>query len=149
MTTLFDPEAHEPLSDTAWDAERARKAIRAIVTETERAFDGDELWPPHPLDQEDLPLRRPASLYLGAAGVVWALEALRRGGEADLTRAWGGVAVSRQLLAECVPAGEYLPHDRKQEQAQKCKRQTIASDDLPHARSPWPGATMAKAVAAD
>ena len=94
MTTLFDPEAHEPLGDTAWDAERARKAIRAIVTETERAFDGDELWPPHPLDQEDPPLRRPASLYLGAAGVVWALEALRRGGEADPTRAWGDVAVS-------------------------------------------------------
>lgn len=94
VTTLFDPEAHEPLGDAGWDAKRARKAIRAIVTETERAFDGDELWPPHPLDQEDPPLRRPASLYLGAAGVVWALEALRRGGEADPTRAWGDVAVS-------------------------------------------------------
>jgi hypothetical protein len=95
MTTLFDPEAHEPLTDTAWDAERARGAIRAIVTETEGAFDADELWPPHPLDQEDdSPLRRAASLYLGAAGVVWALDALRRRGAADLERDWRDVALS-------------------------------------------------------
>ena len=38
MTTLFDPEAHEPLGGTAWDPERARSAIRAIVSETERAL---------------------------------------------------------------------------------------------------------------
>jgi hypothetical protein len=95
MTTLFDPEAHEPLADTAWDAERARGAIRAIVSETERAFDADELWPPHPLDQEDdPPLQRATSLYLGAAGVVWALDALRRRGEADLERDWRDVALS-------------------------------------------------------
>ncbi len=95
MTTLFDPEAHEPLTDTAWDTERARGAIRAIVTETERAFDADELWPPHPLDQEDdSPLHRAASLYLGAAGVVWALDALRRGGAADLEGDWRDVALS-------------------------------------------------------
>ena len=95
MTSLFDPEAHEPLTDTAWDTERARGAIRAIVTETERAFDADELWPPHPLDQEDdSPLHRAASLYLGAAGVVWALDALRRRGAADLERDWRDVALS-------------------------------------------------------
>jgi hypothetical protein len=95
MTTLFDPAAHEPLTDVAWDAQRARAAIQAIVIETERAFDPDELWAPHPLDQEDdSPLHRPTSLYLGAAGVVWALDALHRGGGADLGRNWGDVALS-------------------------------------------------------
>ena len=95
MTTLFDPEAHEPLGGTAWDPERARSAIRAIVAETERAFDPDELWPPHPLDDEDgSPLRRIASLYLGAAGVIWALEALRRSGAVALERDWRDVAPS-------------------------------------------------------
>jgi hypothetical protein len=92
---LFDPEAHAPLTHTAWDAERARAAIRAIVTETERAFDADELWEPHPLDHDDdSPLARPASLYLGAAGVVWALDALERNATADLERDWREVAVS-------------------------------------------------------
>ena len=95
MTLLFDPDAHEPLTRTAWDAERARSAIRAIVAETERAYDGDELWAPHPLDDEDgSPLRRVASLYLGAAGVVWALDALRGSGAVDLERDWREVALS-------------------------------------------------------
>ena len=95
MTTLFDPAAHEPRTDVVWDAQRARAAIQAIVIETERAFDPDELWAPHPLDQEDdSPLHRPTSLYLGAAGVVWALDALHRGGGADLGRNWGDVALS-------------------------------------------------------
>ena len=92
--TLFDPEAHEPLTETVWDAELARSAIRAIAAETERAFDPDELWPPHPLDEEDdSPLRRAASLYLGAAGVVWALDALRRSGAVELERDWRHVAL--------------------------------------------------------
>ena len=35
---LFDPGSHEPLTQTPWDVERAGSAIRAIVTDTERAF---------------------------------------------------------------------------------------------------------------
>ena len=91
--TLFDPEAHEPLTETVWDAELARSAIRAIAAETERAFDPDELWPPHPLDEEDDSPLRAASLYLGAAGVVWALDALRRSGAVELERDWRHVAL--------------------------------------------------------
>ena len=90
FAALVDPEAHEPLTETAWDAGRARGAIAAIVMEAEEAFDADELWPAHPLDEEpgEPPLRRIASLYLGAAGVIWALEALRQGGQAELRREW-------------------------------------------------------------
>ena len=79
---LFDPRAHEALTATAWDADRAGAAIRAIVAEAERAFEHDSLWPPHPLDEADdePPLEQVACLYLGAAGVIWALHALERGG---------------------------------------------------------------------
>jgi hypothetical protein len=31
---LWDPEAHEPLVDEPWDADRVREAIRAIAAET-------------------------------------------------------------------------------------------------------------------
>jgi hypothetical protein len=94
LAELVDPDAHEPLAERPWDAESARAAIRAIVAETERAFDPDELWQPHPLDDHDeFPLRRCASLYLGAAGVVWALDALRRSGAVELERDWRDVAL--------------------------------------------------------
>lgn len=93
---LVDPDAHEPLTERTWDAERARGAIATIVARTEAAFDPDELWPPHPLDEEpdEPPLRRVASLYLGASGVIWALQALERAGAARLRRGWADIALA-------------------------------------------------------
>jgi lanthionine synthetase-like protein len=93
---LFDPRAHVPLTERAWDADRARAAIGAIVAETESAFAHESLWQPHPLDEDEgePPLERVASLYLGAAGVIWALHALQRAGVVELGRDWGEVAVS-------------------------------------------------------
>ncbi|MCZ7588142.1 MAG: LanC-like protein [Gaiella sp.] len=96
IAELVDPHAHEPLTETAWDEQRARSAIAAIVAETEAAFDPDELWPAHPLDEEpeEPPLRRVASLYLGAAGVIWALHALGRPRLAVLRRDWAAIATA-------------------------------------------------------
>jgi hypothetical protein len=96
LVDLVDPDAHEPLTGTRWDAGRARTAIAAIVAETERSFDPDELWPPHPLDEEDdePPLRRVACLYLGAAGVIWSLHALERAGLAGGGRDWARTALT-------------------------------------------------------
>jgi Lanthionine synthetase C-like protein len=96
VEALVDPDAHEPLTDAPWDADRVRRAIATTVAEAEGAFDTHELWPPHPLDDEpdDPPLRRVASLYLGAAGAIWALAALERDGHAQLHRDWGAVAVT-------------------------------------------------------
>ena len=93
---LFDPRAHVPLTERAWDADAARAAIGTIVAETERAFTQESLWPPHPLDEEEdeAPLQRPACLYLGAAGVIWALHALQRAGVAELRRDWAAIAVN-------------------------------------------------------
>ena len=66
------------------------------MAESERAFSDESLWPPHPLDEADdePPLDRVASVYLGAAGVVWALHALERAGDAEPGRDWGGVAAT-------------------------------------------------------
>jgi len=65
------------------------------VDETERAFTPESLWEPHPLDEDDdEPLGRVRTLYLGASGVIWALHALERGGVVELGRDWAEVALS-------------------------------------------------------
>jgi Lanthionine synthetase C-like protein len=80
---LYDPGLHEPLTDEAWEEERVRTRIRAIVDDAVAAFDPETLWPAHEWDvfQSEPPVRE---VYVGAAGVVWALDALRRGGCADV-----------------------------------------------------------------
>lgn len=79
---LYDPNAFEPLTATVWDKARVRDAIAEIVTDADRAFDGDGLWPADEWDswQTPTPLK---AFYVGAAGVVWALDALRRRGLAE------------------------------------------------------------------
>ena len=92
---LHDPEAHEPLVDDDWNEERARAAIRRIVGEADAAFDPHRLWPPNEWDvwTATPPL---SGIYVGASGVVWALDALRRDGLAE-TRI-DLVAASRRAL---------------------------------------------------
>ena len=74
---LYQAEHFERLTDEPWDEARVREAIRGIVADADAAFDPDGLWPAHEWDgwQASLPLK---NLYVGAAGVVWALGALRR-----------------------------------------------------------------------
>jgi len=78
---LFDPARHEALGETTWDEARAREAIRAIVRDVERQRSAGGLWPVHPLDDEgDMPRTGFKGLYLGAAGVLWAVWYLQRAG---------------------------------------------------------------------
>ena len=79
---LYRPEAFEPLTESPWDEQRVRAAIRRIVEDVDRAFDADALWPADDWDgwQAAVPMK---NLYVGAAGVVWALDALRRRGLAE------------------------------------------------------------------
>ena len=103
---LFDPDAHEPLTERPWSEARARDAIRAIAEDAEAAFDPDTLWPPHPRDLEGGPLPAVASLYLGAGGVIWALDELARAGVVELRRDWAPVAAGlpgRYLAAPDFP----------------------------------------------
>jgi hypothetical protein len=76
---LFDPSAHEPLTDRVWDPAFAADAVDAIVADAEAGLRGST-WPVHPLEydpgdtEEDL--RDAATLYLGSSGMVWALRML-------------------------------------------------------------------------
>lgn len=81
---LYRPEAFDPLTDEPWDEGRVRAAIQRIVDDAAQAYDPDGLWPAHEWDawQTPLPLK---NLYVGAAGVVLALDALQRRGHAEVT----------------------------------------------------------------
>ena len=71
---LWRADEHERLTERAWDADRAEAAVAAIVADAEAAA-VDAGWPGHPLDgaDETPPV---SSLYLGSAGMIWALHEL-------------------------------------------------------------------------
>ena len=82
---LFEPDRHEALCATAWDESRAREAIRSIVGDIERSRLAGGHWPVHPLDSEgDSPRAGFKGIYLGCAGVLWALWYLQREGAVQL-----------------------------------------------------------------
>jgi hypothetical protein len=79
---LFSPEAHEPLEPRSWNRDVAIAAIRSIAADCEASFDSPT-WPPHPRDVEDDDAGPWTTLYLGSAGVVYALDLLARRGLVD------------------------------------------------------------------
>ena len=82
---LYRPDAYEPLTDTRWNEGRVREAIRAIVADTDAGMRGPKLmWRAHEWDRWSAtsPMK---NLYVGAAGVLWALDQLGRRGHADST----------------------------------------------------------------
>jgi lanthionine synthetase-like protein len=83
LAELYRPSEHGPLAAAEWDDTRAEEAIRAIVADAEAAFDGSR-WPWHPADGEEWGL---SDVYIGGAGIVWALHELGSTG-------WGDAAVS-------------------------------------------------------
>jgi hypothetical protein len=72
LPEIWRSSEHDPLAAAEWDEARAEEAIRAIVADAEAAFDGTR-WPWHPQDGEVWGL---ADVYIGGAGVVWALDEL-------------------------------------------------------------------------
>jgi lantibiotic modifying enzyme len=80
---LYRPEAFEPLVDTPWSELQARAAIRDIVEDADAAFRGPRLfWQANEWDawHGTSPMK---NLYVGTAGVVWALDRLRRRGHTE------------------------------------------------------------------
>jgi Lanthionine synthetase C-like protein len=73
---LFDARAHEPLLDAAWKPAEVEAAIRAIARDAEEARRGADWWPWHPLDAQRGDPDVVHGIYLGAAGVLWALDRL-------------------------------------------------------------------------
>jgi Lanthionine synthetase C-like protein len=108
---LYDPAAFEPLTEDPWDEARARDGIEAIVADIDAAFDPDGLWPAHEWDgwQAALPMK---NLYVGAAGVVWALADLRHRGLAETGLDLPAIAIDALERWRAEPdyvAGETLP----------------------------------------
>jgi hypothetical protein len=95
---LYEPAQFEPLTDERWDPARIADAVAAIVADADAAFDPEALWPAHEWDgwEEPLPMK---NLYVGAAGVIWALDSLRRRGHAETSLDLTG-AVLRTLELE-------------------------------------------------
>ncbi len=83
---LFETDRHEALCNDVWDPSRAREAIRSIVHDIEQNRVAEGYWPAHPLDDEgDAPRTGFKTLYLGSAGVLWALWYLQREGAVELS----------------------------------------------------------------
>ena len=77
---LFDPDAHEPLVDAAWDPSAVERAIRQIARDTEDALRVENWWPIHPSEFEPGDPDTFHGVYMGAAGVVLALQRLAGAG---------------------------------------------------------------------
>jgi Lanthionine synthetase C-like protein len=99
---LWSPEAHEGLAGEAWGESRARGAIAAICGDAEAAFHPERLWPAHPLDGEVTPDEL-LTLYLGGAGMVWALDRLARAGVHAPATDWAVVAADLAARAGPLP----------------------------------------------
>jgi hypothetical protein len=101
--TLFRPEAFEPLTREPWDAGRVADAIRTIVADTDASLRGPKLfWKADSWDnwQATSPMK---NLYVGTAGVLWALDELRRRGHAETTLDLADLAVRNVELFRTRP----------------------------------------------
>ena len=67
---------HRALTHDAWSELAARAAIEEIAADAIAHFHPDTFWPGHPSD-DGVGDGNP-SFYYGAAGVIWALDYLRR-----------------------------------------------------------------------
>jgi hypothetical protein len=113
---LYRPEAVEPLVDTPWKEQRVRAAIREIVADTDAAYRGPRLlWRADDWDRwhGTSPMK---NLYVGAAGVVCALDRLRRRGHAETRLDLADVATHTLELSRARPdflKGMALPTPRE------------------------------------
>ena len=76
---LYDPAEHRPLAGAPWSEAEARAAIQRIAQDAIDAYRGTaRLWPNARDDLEGEPDKPLRNVYLGAAGVAWALDVLAR-----------------------------------------------------------------------
>ena len=136
---LFDPAEHEALTASTWDDTRARAGIDRIIARTVDAYEAQRFWPRNPLDDYGQPAERDRSLWIGAAGVLWALERLGAGiGEAgvyEIRRSRPDSPDSRGLMMG--ETGGTLARARSGQRSQSRARavQRVAGDDVGGASS--------------
>jgi hypothetical protein len=75
---MIELPRHVPLRQVPWDQDAAASAIDEIVGDALHHFSGEQFWPAH--SRDDGIKDGHSSIYVGAAGVIWALEHLRRVG---------------------------------------------------------------------
>jgi hypothetical protein len=75
---MIDSARHIPMASLTWDAAEAQRAIDEIVEDASAGCEETRFWSAHP--QDDGAKDGDTSLYLGAAGVIWALNNLSRTG---------------------------------------------------------------------
>jgi hypothetical protein len=73
---MFQRTRHFTPAFRPWDEVEAKAAIAEIAADAVSILDPTTLWPAHPMD--DGVRDGHGSLYFGAAGVIWALDYLRR-----------------------------------------------------------------------
>ena len=107
---MIERARHVPLRPVPWDPNDIATAIEEIVVDALGHFDDEGFWPAHPLDE--LGNGGNSSVYLGASGVIWALDYLRRAGATKSHRDFRPVL--SQLLErtrlEMQSFGDYVKH---------------------------------------
>jgi hypothetical protein len=99
---LYEPTRFDALIDEPWVPARVEDAIAAIVADADTAFDATALWPAHEWDARGKPLPL-SGLYVGAAGVIWALDELRKRGHAESSRDLAAAVVRAVGLERATP----------------------------------------------
>ena len=113
---LYRADAFEPLTDEPWNPDRAARAIREIVLDTDDAWRGPRLfWRADVWDhwRATSPMK---NLYVGSAGVIWALDALRRRAHAETQLDLADLALRNLELSRARPdyiKGLELPTPRE------------------------------------
>jgi lantibiotic modifying enzyme len=99
---LYEPTEFDALIAEPWVPGRVEDAIAAIVADADAAFDPTALWPAHEWDAREKPLPL-TGLYTGAAGVIWALDELRKRGYAEPSRDLAAAAARAAELERATP----------------------------------------------
>jgi len=109
---LYEPTRFDALIDEPWVPARVGDAIAGIVADADAAFDPKALWPAHEWDAREKPLPL-SGLYVGAAGVIWALDQLRKRGHAesslDLAAAVAGAVALERATPDFSADEHYRP----------------------------------------
>src|SRR6476620_7182544 len=109
---LYEPTRFDVLIDEPWVPARVENAIAAIVADADAAFDPRALWPAHEWDVQEKPLPL-SGLYVGAAGVIWALDELRTRGHAESSRDLSAAVVRAVELERATPDFSADEHYRR------------------------------------
>jgi hypothetical protein len=108
---LYESDQFDCLIDDPWVPARVGDAIAAVVADADVAFGLDTLWPANSWDEYHG--GQPSKvLYAGAAGVIWALAALRRGGHAETSLDLAAAALRALELERALPDASDDEHYR-------------------------------------